>query len=209
MQRDTHSANDSIVQAAEAHEPEVDQGADKKEKSNFPAKLYRLLEDPTSQEYVSWLPQGRAWKILNQHAFEEKIIPLFFRHANLSSFMRQVNGWGFRRATSGPDQNAYHHEMFIRGFPKLCAEMRRPPHKLQTKPRQAGGRPNVPELVGSVHPSVEPDTTRAVESADSVTLSASAVKRVRNGFPNPKDDVDKDTDTDVDSHDDSDSDLCS
>jgi hypothetical protein len=188
---------------------DLDQGEDIKEKNNFPAKLYRLLEDPASQEYIAWLPHGRSWKILKQHEFEENIIPLFFRHAKLSSFMRQVNGWGFRRTTSGPEPNAYHHEMFLRGHPRLCAEMRRPPYKLQTKPRGAGGRPNVHELVRFMYPSVEPGNTHAVESVHDAKVSASAVKRMRKGSRNIKDDVDTNSDTDGDSHDDSDSDLFS
>jgi hypothetical protein len=40
--------------------------------------------------------------------------------------MRQVNGWGFKRITEGPDLNSYYHESFLRGLPELVAEMRRP-----------------------------------------------------------------------------------
>lgn len=40
--------------------------------------------------------------------------------------MRQVNGWGFRRVNHGPDRNSYYHECFLRGFPELCRQMRRP-----------------------------------------------------------------------------------
>jgi hypothetical protein len=38
----------------------------------------------------------------------------------------QVNGWGFKRITEGPDLNAYYHEMFLRGLPQVAAKMRRP-----------------------------------------------------------------------------------
>lgn len=38
----------------------------------------------------------------------------------------QVNGWGFKRITEGPDLNAYYHESFLRGLPELVSEMRRP-----------------------------------------------------------------------------------
>jgi hypothetical protein len=38
----------------------------------------------------------------------------------------QVNGWGFKRITEGPDLNSYYHEMFLRGLPKVAAKMRRP-----------------------------------------------------------------------------------
>ena len=92
------------------------------------------------------MPHGRAWKILKQHDFEEKVIPLYFRHAKLASFMRQVNGWGFRRAPAGPDQNAYHHEMFLRGYPQLCAKMRRPLHKVRPQASSNSDRSTQPNF---------------------------------------------------------------
>jgi len=42
-----------------------------------------------------------------------------------SSFVRQANGWGFRRFTTGPNCNSYYHEYFLRGMPWLCKKMRR------------------------------------------------------------------------------------
>lgn len=99
---------------------------------SFPTKLHKMLSDDEHKEFICWLPHGRSWKVLKQHGFEEKVIPLFFRHAKLASFMRQVNGWGFRRTPAGPDQNAYYHEMFLRGNPNLCAKMRRPMNKIRS-----------------------------------------------------------------------------
>ena len=49
-----------------------------------------------------------------------------FQHSKFSSFMRQANGWGFRRITHGRDRNTYYHDMFLRGLPHLCKMMKRP-----------------------------------------------------------------------------------
>jgi hypothetical protein len=57
--------------------------------------------------------------------FEQVVIPLYFRHAKYASFMRQVNGWGFKRIVSGNDHNSYYHEMFVREYPQLCLKMQR------------------------------------------------------------------------------------
>ena len=67
----------------------------------FPIKLHMILASPEFTSIVSWLPHGRAFRIIQQKEFEEKVIPLYFRHGRLSSFCRQVSGWGFRRITSG------------------------------------------------------------------------------------------------------------
>jgi HSF-type DNA-binding len=77
----------------------------------FPMKLHMILSNPAFQHIISWLPHGRSWRILQQKAFEQRVIPLFFRHGRYSSFARQVNGWGFSRISHGPDFGSYYHEV--------------------------------------------------------------------------------------------------
>jgi hypothetical protein len=64
--------------------------------------------------------------VLKPREFEIRVIPLYFEHAKFSSFIRQANGWGFRRVIQGCDRNSYYHEMFLRGLPHLCKNMKRP-----------------------------------------------------------------------------------
>ncbi|GKY96794.1 hypothetical protein MPSEU_000638600 [Mayamaea pseudoterrestris] len=92
---------------------------------NFPMKLHTILSNSEFSDIISWLPHGRAWRILQHKAFEERVIPLFFRHGRYSSFARQVNGWGFKRISAGPDYNSYYHELFLRGLPHLSQRMKR------------------------------------------------------------------------------------
>lgn len=47
---------------------------------NFPMKLHSILSNSEFSDIISWLPHGRAWRILQHKAFEERVIPLFFRH---------------------------------------------------------------------------------------------------------------------------------
>ena len=56
----------------------------------FPVKLHRILSNSEFREVITWLPHGRSWRVLKPKAFEEGIIPLYFRHAKYASFMRQV-----------------------------------------------------------------------------------------------------------------------
>lgn len=103
----------------------VDKCSRGKDKS-FAVKLFRILSQPSYNDIISWLPHGRSWRILQPNLFEKNIIPFYFRHRNLASFMRQVNGWGFRRVNQGPDRNSYYHESFLRGRMSACRQMRRP-----------------------------------------------------------------------------------
>lgn len=93
---------------------------------NFPAKMHSILSRDDLADIICWMPHGRAWRVLKPREFEVRVLPTYFEHAKFSSFIRQANGWGFRRVTQGRDRNAYYHEMFLRGLPHLCKTMKRP-----------------------------------------------------------------------------------
>mmetsp|Transcript_16713 Transcript_16713/g.33271 ORF Transcript_16713/g.33271 Transcript_16713/m.33271 type:complete len:290 (-) Transcript_16713:204-1073(-) len=94
--------------------------------ANFPAKMHEILNNPDLANIVTWCPHGRAWRILKPRQFEIHVLPHYFQHQKLSSFVRQANGWGFRRLSQGHDRNSYYHEYFLRGLPHLVKKMRRP-----------------------------------------------------------------------------------
>ena len=73
-----NDASSLIAQSTTAKEP------------TFPVKLHMILSNPEFQDIIAWLPHGRSWRILQQKAFEERVIPLYFRHGRYSSFARQV-----------------------------------------------------------------------------------------------------------------------
>ena len=164
---------------------------------SFPVKLYEILMDKRHSEYITWLPHGRAWRILKQKSFEKEVIPKHFRSARYASFMRQVsltfeilsctcsvslltctcclfrlwapqvNGWGFKRITEGPDLNSYYHESFLRGLPELVSEMRRP-QKGELPIRKPRGFPENPDFyrISSIAPLPEVQLIESPEEED-------------------------------------------
>jgi hypothetical protein len=145
MVRTSNTNSDDVTTKSSAM---VSSGINGKRKSrrpsttSFPTKLYKILAEPKYQEYIAWLPHGRAWRVLKPKALEDDIIPKYFRSDRLASFMRQVNGWGFKRITEGPDLNAYYHEMFLRGLPHVCNKMRRPVRGESGLSRDLGQHPD-------------------------------------------------------------------
>jgi len=93
---------------------------------NFPAKMHAILTREDLSDVIAWMSHGRSWRILNPRDFEIRVLPAYFDHSKFSSFIRQANGWGFRRITQGRDRNSYYNERFLRAMPHLCKKMHRP-----------------------------------------------------------------------------------
>mmetsp|Transcript_7958 Transcript_7958/g.10169 ORF Transcript_7958/g.10169 Transcript_7958/m.10169 type:complete len:239 (-) Transcript_7958:63-779(-) len=89
----------------------------------FPFILHDILSRPEYDHIISWRDHGRAWKVHNTNELA-KILPKFLRRqTKYSSFVRQVNLWGFKRVTFGYDMGSYYHKHFIRSQPILCRQM--------------------------------------------------------------------------------------
>ncbi len=68
------------------------------ERSQFSAfllKLYKLLDDPNNFDIVSWSRDGKSFIIKNKHKFCSQVLPNYFKHKNLDSFIRQVRSFNF------------------------------------------------------------------------------------------------------------------
>jgi hypothetical protein len=126
----------------------------------FPFKLHQLLDDAGSEgneHIVSWLPDGKGFKVFSRQLFEEQILPRYLRSsdnnadpAKYRSFSRQLNIYGFERVL-GPkpaaENGAYRHPLFIRGKPALCAGMAR--HKVKSKRSSVKG-PSLEPVVAAM-----------------------------------------------------------
>jgi HSF-type DNA-binding len=132
----------------------------------FPIKLHETLSQIANDGYdhvVGWLSHGRSFKIHRQNEFVETIMPQYFVMTKKSSFLRQLNLYGFRRISDG----SYYHERFLRGMKYLCNPMSR--LKVNGNRIRAAGNPNE-EPVFFQYPTCPPTercrslTTKSLES---------------------------------------------
>ncbi|XP_016324776.1 heat shock factor protein 2-like [Sinocyclocheilus anshuiensis] len=71
-----------------------------KHSSNVPAfltKLWTLVEDSDTNEFICWSQEGNSFLVLDEQRFAKEILPKFFKHNNMASFVRQLNMYGFRK----------------------------------------------------------------------------------------------------------------
>ncbi|TMW50483.1 hypothetical protein DOY81_004479, partial [Sarcophaga bullata] len=92
----------------------------------FLAKLWRLVEDPETNNLICWSKDGRSFIIQNQAQFARELLPLNYKHNNMASFIRQLNMYGFHKITSiDNDEMEFTHPCFKRNCPYLLEHIKR------------------------------------------------------------------------------------
>eukprot|EP00977_Amphora_coffeiformis_P023836 scaffold14501_cov163-Amphora_coffeaeformis.AAC.1 len=71
----------------------------------FAEKVYDMLSKPRYEHSIAWMPHGRAFKIMVPKSFEAEVCPQYFGHSRYSSFLRDLNKYGFKHLTKGEDRN--------------------------------------------------------------------------------------------------------
>ncbi|KAF2198930.1 hypothetical protein GQ43DRAFT_137583 [Delitschia confertaspora ATCC 74209] len=94
------TAGQVVGAAAAAQQPKVVQTA-------FIHKLYNMLEDQSIQHLISWSSTNESFVMSPSSEFS-KVLSSYFKHTNISSFVRQLNMYGFHKVsdvfhTGSPD----------------------------------------------------------------------------------------------------------
>ncbi|XWS19590.1 hypothetical protein CRYUN_Cryun31cG0028500 [Craigia yunnanensis] len=97
----------------------------------FLSKTYALLEEGEegaetadgSKKIVSWNAEGTGFVVWSLAEFSELTLPRYFKHNNFSSFIRQLNTYGFKKTSS--KRWEFKHEKFQRGCKHILVEITR------------------------------------------------------------------------------------
>lgn len=74
---------------------------------NFPAKVHQMLSDERHYGAITWMPHGRAFKVLDKDLLISSALPEYITCKKYESFTRQLNAWGFKRLyQSGPGEGS-------------------------------------------------------------------------------------------------------
>ncbi|OBZ83020.1 Heat shock factor protein [Choanephora cucurbitarum] len=117
----------------------------------FVNKLYKMLEDNSIHDLISWSERGDLFSVSNPTSFSRFVLPQYFKHNNWQSFVRQLNMYGFHKVndmihsnlTSDNQTWEFKHPHFKRGEIEDLQHIKRK----SAKPSTTSLPPRIPNYV--------------------------------------------------------------
>ncbi|KAJ6339207.1 hypothetical protein OIU77_007210 [Salix suchowensis] len=89
----------------------------------FLTKTYKIVDDHTLDDVISWNEDGSSFIVWDPTLFSRDLLPKFFKHSNFSSFVRQLNTYGFKKVVA--DRWEFSNECFRKGKKNLLCDIQR------------------------------------------------------------------------------------
>ncbi|ORX82800.1 hypothetical protein K493DRAFT_167356, partial [Basidiobolus meristosporus CBS 931.73] len=114
----------------------------------FLNKLHKMVGEPTTNELIRWSEDGTSFIVTKHEEFAKEVLPRFFKHNNFSSFVRQLNMYGFHKiphlqqgvlqADEGAERWEFSNPHFLKNQPDLLYLVTRKRGR-EVEDKEAGG----------------------------------------------------------------------
>ncbi|RKP21794.1 hypothetical protein ROZALSC1DRAFT_26818 [Rozella allomycis CSF55] len=102
----------------------------------FLNKLYNMVSDSSSSHLIRWSDSGNSFIVTKPDDFSREVLPRFFKHGNFTSFVRQLNMYGFHKVPhlqqgvliagdNTPDYWEFANDLFKKNKPELLCFLKR------------------------------------------------------------------------------------
>ena len=135
----------------------------------FLTKLFQIVSAPTTDHCITWTAKGDSFVISDPDTFARDILPTYFKHNNIRSFIRQLNTYGFRKRTniSSTDEHLeFFHTKFRRDDPQGLTQIKRchqPKPQASTSRSMPGAHEEVHGDPGRYNPDLDTIRSRVTE----------------------------------------------
>nr|KYP54869.1 Heat stress transcription factor A-5 [Cajanus cajan] len=89
----------------------------------FLLKTYDMVDDSSTNDIVSWSSTNNSFVVWNPPEFARLLLPTYFKHNNFSSFIRQLNTYGFRKIH--PERWEFANDEFVKDQKHLLKNIHR------------------------------------------------------------------------------------
>ncbi|KAG0055529.1 hypothetical protein BGZ83_008274 [Gryganskiella cystojenkinii] len=118
--------------------------------NTFVHKLHNMVIDKHYQHLIAWNYTGTSFIVCNIMEFSRDVLPKHFKHNNFSSFVRQLNMYGFHKVNKSPRGHRtlaenqiweFSHQKFLRGRVDLLDDIKRKAMESDSMRREGGDLP--------------------------------------------------------------------
>ncbi|KAG6394835.1 hypothetical protein SASPL_145425 [Salvia splendens] len=131
----------------------------------FLLKTYEMVDDSSTDAIVSWSGSRKSFVVWNPPEFARLLLPSYFKHNNFSSFIRQLNTYGFRKID--PERWEFANDEFVKDQKHLLKNIHR------RKPIHSHSQPQG---------SVDPERATYEEEIDKLSREKAALEGNLLGF---------------------------